>query len=290
MYTPRCINDRCHLPSQSMNKEFKGKKTELDTFGYTKLEGVIPLDTVLIPLWKDIHEVARLIAAQLGERLDHFIDPSISAATYLSIAKRDRSFISRLYDQCKQLPSFLRLACWDGFEKKYSIFLQTNCVGVGENSYGVRFNLPNEEKFRSHWHQGYAYNPQSSDGLVFWVPLVDIMPGMGAVEILSGSHRLGIVEHREVEKYSHKTGLYRVGIPNEDEVLSNFNIDRPTSSLGDLLLMRFDTVHQSGKNISNKLRVTFQVRYFNFKNSEAARMGWPSRPSAVFGYDVQGKK
>ena len=113
--------------------------------------------------------------------------------------------------------------------------------------------------------------------------------GMGSVEILKGSNSIGIVEHKELDEYSFKRGLYRVGIPNVQSLLETYSIDSPLSKLGDLLLMRFDTVHQSGRNVSDRLRVTLQVRYFGFEHPEGISHYWPSKPSEVFGYNVQGK-
>lgn len=261
----------------------------LKQHGYVRVENCIP-QHLINSLWREMHEVGKIVANSLGLNLEEFQGPSETAEYFLSLSNVDRNFISIMYDQCKQLPSFLQLSSWEGFGKIYGSIFGTSLVGIGESSYGVRFDLPNEEKFRSHWHQEYAYNPQSPEGLVFWVPLVDMHEGMGSVEILRGSNSAGLIEHKELDKYSFKRGLYRVGIPNEQVLLETYNIDTPLSKLGDLLLMRFDTVHQSGRNVSDRLRVTLQVRYFGFDHPEGISRFWPSKPSKVFGYDVQGKK
>ncbi len=264
--------------------------SELNEKGYTLLPSILPFDDLILPLWLDMHAVAALIAIQLGHQLADFSSPEQAAQEFLRIGQVDRSFIAILYDQCKQLPSFLRLASWRGFADLYTSLTGSSLVGVGENSYGIRFDLPHEDQFRSDWHQEYSTNPQSPDGIVFWVPLVDMLEGMGSVEILRGSNQEGFIPHQELEKYAHKTGLYRLGIPNHDVLSAKYPIDTPLSRLGDLLLMRFDTIHQSGNNVSDKLRVTLQVRYFNFNHPEAVARGWPAKPSQVYGYNVNGKK
>lgn len=264
--------------------------SELSEKGYTLLPSILPLEELILPLWFDIHAVAGLIAGQLGYQLADFSSPDQAAQEFLRIGQADRSFIAMLYDQCKQLPSFLRLASWRGFADLYCRITGSTLVGVGENSYGIRFDLPHEDHFRSDWHQEYSTNPQSPDGIVFWVPLVDMYEGMGSVEILRGSNQEGFIPHQELEEYAHKTGLYRLGIPNHNGLSAKYPIDIPLSRLGDLLLMRFDTIHQSGNNISDKLRVTLQVRYFNFNHPEAMARGWPAKPSQVYGYNVNGKK
>lgn len=257
--------------------------------GYAKIENFIPLD-LISALWREMHEVGRLVARQLSLELEEFQSPSKTAAKFLILARLDRKFIAIMYDQCKQMPSFLRLSSWEGFQEIYGSIYGTKIVGIGENSYGVRFDLPNEDKFRSHWHQEYAYNPQSPEGLVFWIPLVIMRQDMGSVEILRGSNKAGLVDHEKLKKYSFKNGLYKVGIPDEKLLLDTYEIDTPLSKPGDILLMRFDTIHQSGKNISDYLRVTLQVRYFGFDHSQSTARFWPSKPSEVFGYNVDGKK
>lgn len=262
---------------------------ELSEYGYAKLNDYVPQD-LINSLWREMHEVGRIVANRLCLESEEFQNPSKTAEFFLSLSNSNRKFISIMYDQCKQLPTFLRLSSWEGFGKIYGSIYGTSLVGIGENSYGIRFDLPNEEQFRSHWHQEYAYNPQSPEGLVFWIPLVDMHERMGSVEILRGSNNAGHVEHKELDKYSFKSGLYRVGIPNEQVMLETYSIDSPLSKMGDLLLMRFDTIHQSGRNVSDRLRVTLQVRYFGFEHPEGISHFWPSKPSEVFRYNVQGKK
>jgi hypothetical protein len=275
---------------EAINMIIKDAASELNSKGYTLISSIIPVDDLILPLWLEMYGVAGLIANQLGYQLADFSSPELAAQEFLRIGEADRSFIARLYDQCKQLPSFLRLVSWQGFADLYSSLTGSSLVGIGENSYGIRFDLPNEDRFRSDWHQEYSTNPQSPDGIVFWIPLVDMHEGMGSVEILRSSNREGFIHHVEIEKYAHKTGLYRLGIPNDDALTRKYCIDQPLSNLGDLLLMRFDTIHQSGNNISTKLRVTLQVRYFNFNNPVAMARGWPAKPSQVYGYNVDGKK
>jgi hypothetical protein len=104
--------------------------------------------------------------------LDDFKYVEQTSAEILRLSLLDRAFLSDLYDASKQIPAFLRLASCREFEELYGLLRQTDRVGIGDRSYGVRFDLPNEDMFRSRWHQEYASNPQSMDGLALWIPLV----------------------------------------------------------------------------------------------------------------------
>ncbi len=267
-------------------------RQQLSSLGYAKLTDVINRDQYILPIWKSIHHLARLISKRrsLDFALDNFQCEEVTSAEILRLSVLDRAFLSDLYDASKQIPAFLRLASCGEFEELYGLLRQTELVGVGDRSYGVRFDLPNEDMFRSHWHQEFASNPQSIDGLVFWIPLVPMVEDMGSVVICEASNHEGFIPHQPLEKYAFKSGLYQTGIPDEESVIARYKQVSPLSKPGDLLLMDFSTIHQSGYNRSTRLRVTMQVRYFNFMNPEAMANGWPSSPTDFFRYPIESKK
>jgi hypothetical protein len=258
-------------------------RQQLSSLGYAKLEGFIDSDQYVLPIWRSIHHLARLIARRrnLDFNLDDFYSEDESSFEIMRLA---------LYDASKQIPAFLRLASCREFEELFALLRQTSLVGIGERSYGVRYDMPNEDMFRSHWHQEYASNPQSIDGLVFWIPLVSMAEDMGSVVICEASNREGFIPHQLLSKYASKSGLYQTGIPDEDSVVARYKQVSPLSRPGDLLMMDFSTIHQSGFNRSNRLRVTMQVRYFNFENPQAVADGWPSSPTDFFRYPIESKK
>ena len=267
-------------------------RQQLSSLGYAKLNDFIDRDQYILPIWFSIHHLARLISGRRGLNfaLDDFKYEEQTSAEILRLSLLDRAFLSDLYDASKQIPAFLRLAACREFEELYGLLRQTDLVGIGDRSYGVRFDLPNEDMFRSHWHQEYASNPQSMDGLVLWIPLVVMAEDMGSVVICEASNRQGYIPHKPLEKYAFKSGLYQTGIPDEELVIAGYKQVSPLSKPGDLLLMDFSTIHQSGYNRSDRLRVTMQVRYFNFKNPEAVANGWPSSPKDFFRYQIENKK
>ncbi len=267
-------------------------RQQLGSLGYAKLNKFIDRDLYILPIWKSIHHLVRLISGRrsLDFSLDDFQCEEETSGEILRLSLLDRAFLSDLYDASKQIPAFLRLASCREFEELYGLLRQTDLVGVGDRSYGVRFDLPNEDMFRSHWHQEFASNPQSLDGLVLWIPLVAVAEDMGSVVICEASNREGFIPHQPLEKYAFKSGLYQTGIPDEESVIARYKQVSPLSKPGDLLMMDFSTIHQSGYNRSNRLRVTMQVRYFNFKNPEAVANGWPSSPTDFFRYQIESKK
>jgi len=281
-----------NLESLNMEDWLPDAKNSLRSNGFAITRGLIDEDEWIVPLWLDLCSLAQLCAQRRGVVSTPPGGSSLQEMNQwlMLLFKQDRRICADLYDAAKQMPSFLRLAISGLFEEIYSKLIDTSMVGVGENSYGIRFDLPSEEKFRSHWHQEYAYNPQSPNLLVFWVPLVIMEPDMGSVELLEGSHNLGCIRHEALPEYSHKSGLYKTGMRFADDYEKQFEKVIPRTKPGDLVILDSRTVHQSGVNRSKKLRVTMQVRYFGFDNEQAVKDGWPSKPSNFFDYDVGGKK
>lgn len=270
----------------------KDIKPLLQAEGYAVTRDLIDMEEWILPIWNDICWLAELCALRYRIKASSPAPEGIEekAEWLMQLFLEDRRICSDLYDGIKQLPSFLRLASSKIFEDLYSKLFTSGLVGVGENSYGIRLDLPEEERFRSHWHQEYAYNPQSPQLAVFWIPLVPMLPDMGSVEILSGSNNLGHIEHMALPEYSNKVGLYKTGLPLADKYEKEFDKVTLLTKPGDVVILDSRTIHQSGWNKSTKLRVTMQVRYFGFNNKKAIKDGWPSRPSEHFEYNVGGKK
>jgi len=161
----------------------------------------------------------------------------------------------------------------------------TDLAGIGAASFGIRIDNPHEEQYRSHWHQEYLFQPQSLDGVVFWSPLVAIEPEMGPVQICVGSHRDGLARYQRGARYAGKSGAYQIGLADEEAAISGYAIAAPLARPGDLLVMDFLTLHQSGYNVGTRSRWSMQLRYFNFREPNGIKLGWPA--SVTAGTDIE---
>jgi hypothetical protein len=59
----------------------------------------------------------------------------------------------------------------------------------------------------------------------------------------------------------------------------------PLSQPGDLLIMDYLTLHQSGFNVSTRSRWSMQFRFFNFAEPTGRRLGW--KPSVTAGTEIE---
>ena len=120
---------------------------------------------------------------------------------------------------------------------------------------------------------------------MFWSPLVEIQQNMGPVEVCVGSHRDGLCVYRTGGKYANKSGAYRIGLADEAAVVGRYATAAPLTGPGDLLILDYLTLHQSGFNLSARSRWSMQFRHFNFREPTGRKLGW--RASVTAGTEIE---
>lgn len=254
--------------------------------GFVLLPAFYDLETEIRPIQHALYQLIGLVAADHGLPLERPpFAPATFDAGYNALIARERSVGSAVYDAAKLIPAFLRLLAGGHNERLFAAMRDTDAVGIGAGSFGIRIDNPREEQFRSQWHQEFLYQPQSLDGMVFWSPLVEIRPELGPVEVCVGSHRDGLCVYRKGGKYANKPGAYSIGLANEATVVSRYSRAAPLTRPGDLLILDYLTLHQSGFNVSERSRWSMQFRLFNFREPTGRKLGW--KPSVTAGTSIE---
>lgn len=254
--------------------------------GFLLLPGFYDLEAEIRPIQHALYQIIGLVAEQHQLPLERPpFAPDTFDAGYNALIARDRSVGSAVYDAAKLIPAFLRMLASGNNERLFAALRDTDAVGIGAASFGIRIDNPREEQFRSQWHQEFLYQPQSLDGLVFWSPLVEIQPAMGPVEVCVGSHRDGLCVYRKGGKYANKSGAYRIGLADEAAVVGRYRTAAPLTRPGDLLILDYLTLHQSGVNVSARSRWSMQFRLFNFREPTGRKLGW--KPSVTAGTEIE---
>jgi ectoine hydroxylase-related dioxygenase (phytanoyl-CoA dioxygenase family) len=263
-----------------------GQRSEFLDEGVVVIRNFFDLDTEVRPIQRAIYEIIGLVAQRHGVPIDRepFAGDNFDSG-YLDLITADRNFGSEVYDLVKQIPAFLRLVASERTEQLFRHLRTTDVPGIGAASYGIRIDNPFEERFRSQWHQEFLFQPQSLDGIVFWTPLVPVTELMGPVVICRKSHKDGLCVYNKGKAYAEKIGAYRIGIDMEDDVVSRYEKISPLTSPGDLILMDFLTIHQSGFNSARRSRWSIQYRLFNYREETGMRIGW--KASVTAGTDVE---
>jgi hypothetical protein len=207
------------------------------------------------------------------------VQPPFSPETfdfgYRELIALNRSYGGVVYDAVKQIPAFMRLVTNSKNEVLMGELRADSMPGLAAGGYGIRIDNPHEEKFRSLWHYEYRDQLRSTDGVVFWSPLVPITLELGPVQVCPGSHKDGLRRsYLNDPEMAGKPGAYGLKIENEEQIISKYGVVNPLPKPSDLILMDFLTIHSSGKNVGNRSRWSMQFRYFNFNHPSGINIDW----------------
>jgi hypothetical protein len=252
----------------------KDQKSFFADSGYLLIEGFYDRKSLVDPIRAHIADIVETLCKKYA--IDVKIGSVDDALTvgYTSLAKADRRWGSEVYDAIKQVPSFMRIVSNASNDEVFSELRKDSLPGLAAGGYGIRIDNPGEQKFRAPWHQEFPGQLRSLDGIVFWSPLIDVNLELGPVEIASGSHKEGVVPVFSETGDDARSGAYGLRLDKEAQRLEKYKKVSPTSKPGDLILMDFLTLHQSGENVSNSPRWSMQWRYFNFKDPTGVKIGW----------------
>lgn len=122
----------------------------------------------------------------------------------------------------------------------------------------IRCDMPVENQSIFLRHQDYVYNIGSSNSATIWIPLQDTPKEAGALLCVPGSHLGGI--------YPNKSGV----------ILEQYKFDFRSCpvSFGELLIFHQKLVHQSGRNTSDRIRFSIQLRFTDVSDKEYAAAGF----------------
>lgn len=251
--------------------------------GYLLLPGFYDLAADISPIHEGIRRIVALVCAKYG--VDAPTGTAVEAMTiaYPALIARNRAWGGEVYDAVKQIPAFMRLVAKAENDALFRALRPGSLPGIAAGGYGIRIDNPGEEKFRAQWHQEFPSQLRSSDGIVFWTPLLPVTRAMGPVQIAEGSQVEGPIPVYRHGKGVGATGAYALHLDRGEERLARYRHVAPLSQPGDLIVMDFMTLHQSGENTSAIPRWSIQFRLFNYADPLGIRIGW--RGSFAAGVD-----
>lgn len=239
--------------------------------GYVVLPGFYEYERDVSPIREGIRRIVEAVAEEARLDVpcadaDAALGPGIMA-----LARHDRALVGQVYDAVKQIPAFMTLVSHPRNATLFETLRPGATAGLAAGGYGIRIDLPKEEKFRTFWHQEFPAQLRSADGLVFWSPLVEIHDDLGPVEIAERSHENGMLP---VYNEGGRSGAYALRLADEAALIARYDTVAPLSSPGDLIVMDFMTLHRSGRNVADAPRWSMQFRYFNFADPLGRKIAW----------------
>ena len=140
----------------------------------------------------------------------------------------------------------------------------------GEN---IRIDIPNDKLHSLNWHQDRSYYFQNRDGnkgLVLWIPLINITKKIGPLKACAKSHKLGFISNYRKKISNRQSSIQRIVSFNE----KNFKVLNLNVNCGDAILLNKNTIHASGKNISNLIRFSLQIRVHDLMDPDYLYCGY----------------
>jgi hypothetical protein len=242
--------------------------------GYAVIPDVYDLESEIAPIQEGVCRIVELLLVKYGVDAPCATPEEAMSKGYSALVERNRGWGGQVYDAVKQIPAFMALVSSPRNTEVFEMLRPGSSAGIAAGGHGIRIDNPGEEKFRAPWHQEFPAQLRSRDGIVFWSPLLEVTPEMGPVQIAEGSHKEGLVPVYEDDGGVGKTGAYSLRFDREEERLARYTLVSPCTKPGDLVLMDFLTLHQSGANVSERPRWSMQFRYFNFRDPVGIDIAW----------------
>ena len=127
-----------------------------------------------------------------------------------------------------------------------------------------------------HWmmpvHQDWRSMQGSLNSVVVWLPLIDCPEDLGALKIIRGSHKNGLLPSETDVWYAHV----------KDEYVKDEKFESVPMKKGDVLIFSTFLLHKSGENITNDFRISAQFRFNDLYESTYVKRKYfnpyPSNP------------
>jgi len=257
-----------------VTQEFSATAESFFRDGYAILRGFYDHETQIKPIREGVRRIIAALCQKYGVDAPTNTVEEAMGEGYRRLIATNRAWGGEVYDAVKQIPAFFRLVSDSRNDDLFKVLRANSDPGIAAGGYGIRIDNPGEDKFRAPWHQEFPAQLRSEDGIVFWSPLIPICPELGPVELAVGSHAEGIVPVRKDDGGIGKAGAYALRLDREEERLARYKHAAPLTNPGDLIVMDFLTLHQSGQNVADRARWSMQWRMFNFANPLGIRLSW----------------
>ena len=176
----------------------------------------------------------------------------------IKFRKSDPKRFSLLYDSTQTSASVMELLTSELIAKYSANLLDTKnnelCITEGM----IRMDAPGDKRNIAGWHQEISY--LRNNGLVIWIPLSDITPDLGSLQVCPKSHNEG--ELKVVQNKNLSSDVSTVSVDEiKPEYIAKYSKMDIEIKKGDVLFFNTKLFHRSGVNTSDRIRFSCQIRH-----------------------------
>jgi len=129
--------------------------------------------------------------------------------------------------------------------------------------FSSKFTSSHDFYWKANPHQDWYGMRGSLDGVVLWIPIFDIKKDHGFLELSPGSHKAGLQEHKE-------SGPTFEILNTDERVFSPI-----PCAVGDALCFSAFTIHRSGLNVTDSIRMVVSLRFDNSEEDSFVEKVFP---------------
>ena len=233
----------CDLTPHSLQDELESK-------GYVLIRGLLPR----VDVKNVLGEIAEVLSAADWLLPGH--DPLDRIANMKAACGDPDPSFKRTYRDVFNLESFHALPHHPALKSVMSMLVGEQVL-VHPKPIG-RLIFPNCDNLTVHAHQDYRFMSGDPECFTVWIPFHDCPANLGPLQILEGSHRLGVINHED--ENLHVPEIPAGALRESDWSCGQINA-------GDVLIFHSLTVHAASANRSPQLRISMDCRFQNYERA-----------------------
>jgi ectoine hydroxylase-related dioxygenase (phytanoyl-CoA dioxygenase family) len=178
----------------------------------------------------------------------------------MKFRKNYRELFSFFYDTIQSNIVLKQICSKNNIVKKIKQILGISSNKISHSNVILRIDGPDDPRNIYDWHQERSYYPMNEDGngMVVWIPLVNIEEKIGPLHAAIGSHKEGFLRPNIIKKKGFST---QKKVPKQYLKKYQNKLTAIKLNAGDAIFMHMNTFHRSGMNASNLFRLSIVSRY-----------------------------
>ena len=234
---------------------------DYDENGFAILQNIVPISRINA-LLENIYNLYKKYSNDTElDNIEIPWDNKLFHEKLIKFRQTEPKLFGAIYDSLKTSLTLTQLVSDDSIVKNIAEFLNVSPSDISISEPMCRLDVPNDKRNALEWHQERSFFPQNRDGkngLVCWIPLMDVTEKMGAIHVSPKSHNDGLIKTSTKQK-DNPSQTTQITVPDEN-VKKYDELVVPVNA-GDSVFFNMLLFHRSGNNLSNNVRIAVQGRY-----------------------------